>query len=130
GADLKNACCVGEDRYAWLSQHIGDMDDVRSVDTLDRTSAQLRMLTGVHPTRLVSDRHPGYRSTGWAKRHSLDRPLVAVQHHHAHICSVLAEHGHDGATPVIGIAFDGTGLGTDGAIWGGEVLVADYRGFR
>jgi hydrogenase maturation protein HypF len=130
GADLKNACCVGEDRYAWLSQHIGDMDDVRSIETLDRTAAQLQMLTGVRPHRLVSDRHPGYRSTGWARRQRGDAELCGVQHHHAHICSVLAEHGHDGADPVIGIAFDGTGFGTDGAVWGGEALIADYRGFQ
>jgi hydrogenase maturation protein HypF len=130
GADLKNACCVGEDRYAWVSQHIGDMDDLRSVDTLDRTAAHLQMLTGVRPHRLVSDLHPGYRSTGWARRRPGDAELRGVQHHHAHICSVLAEHGHDGADPVIGIAFDGTGYGTDGAVWGGEALIADYRGFQ
>ncbi len=130
GADLKNTCCVGEDRYAWLSQHIGDMDDVRSVDTLDRTAAHLQMLTAVRPTRLVSDRHPGYRSAGWAQRNRRERELRGVQHHHAHICSVLAEHGHDGAAPVIGIAFDGTGFGIDGAVWGGELLIADYRGFQ
>jgi len=130
GADLKNTCCVGEDRYAWLSQHIGDMDDVRAVDTLERTVADLQMLTAVRPTRLVSDRHPGYRSAGWARRNRRERELLGVQHHHAHICSVLAEHGHDGATPVIGIAFDGTGFGVDGAVWGGELLIADYRGFQ
>jgi hydrogenase maturation protein HypF len=130
GADLKNTCCVGEDRYAWLSQHIGDMDDVRAVDTLERTVADLQMLTAVRPTRLVSDRHPGYRSVGWARRNRRERELLGVQHHHAHICSVLAEHGHDGATPVIGIAFDGTGFGVDGAVWGGELLIADYRGFQ
>ncbi|HEY4991620.1 MAG TPA: carbamoyltransferase HypF, partial [Nakamurella sp.] len=130
GADLKNACCIGEGRYAWMSQHIGDMDDMRSLGTLERTVGQLEMLTGVRPERLVSDRHPGYRSAGWARRHRQDRELRTVQHHHAHICSVLAEHGHDGTVPVIGIAFDGTGFGTDGAVWGGEVLIAGYQEFE
>jgi hydrogenase maturation protein HypF len=106
------------------------MDDVRAVDTLERTVAHLQLLTAVRPTRLVSDRHPGYRSAGWARRNRRERELLGVQHHHAHICSVLAEHGHDGATPVIGIAFDGTGFGVDGAVWGGELLIADYRGFQ
>jgi hydrogenase maturation protein HypF len=130
GADVKNTCCVGEGRYAWLSQHIGDFDDVRSIETLDRTVGQLQILTGVRPGQLVSDGHPGYRSAGWARRQRRDRELRTVQHHHAHICSVLAEHGHDGAAPVIGIAFDGTGFGSDGAAWGGEALIADYRGFQ
>jgi len=129
GADLKNTCCTGEGRYAWLSQHIGDMDDLRSLDTLSGTAAALAVLTGVRPGRLVSDGHPGYRSTGWARRNQGDRELTSVQHHHAHICSVMAENGVDDARPVIGIAFDGTGFGTDGAVWGGEVLIAGYRDF-
>ncbi len=130
GADLKNTCCIGDGRYAWLSQHIGDMDDLRSVKTLEHTAAQLAMLTGVAPTVLVSDRHPGYHSADWARRHRQDRDISTVQHHHAHVCAVMAEHGHDGGTPVIGIAFDGTGFGDDGAVWGGEVLITTYNGFE
>lgn len=130
GADLKNTCGIAVGRYAWLSQHVGDMDDVRSLKALDATAAHLQMLTAVRPTRFAADRHPSYRSGGWARRNHGDRNLVTVQHHHAHIASVMAEHGLDGSVPVIGIAFDGTGLGTDGAVWGGEVLIADYASFE
>lgn len=126
GADLKNTCCIADGGYAWMSQHIGDMDDVRSLETLGVTAGHLKMLTGVVPGLVVSDRHPGYRSTAWADRQPVHRSQV--QHHHAHICSVLAEHGW-GDQPVIGIAFDGTGFGSDGAVWGGEVLIARYQDF-
>ena len=130
GADLKNTCAVADGRYAWLSQHVGDMDDLATLDAFDRTQQHLQTLTAVRPGRLVADRHPAYRSTTWARTHAETRPVRYVQHHHAHIASVLGEHGHDGREPVIGIAFDGTGYGTDGAVWGGEVLLADYAGFR
>ncbi len=130
GADLKNTCAVAEGRHAWLSQHIGDMDDVATVDAFGAAERHLEMLTGVQPAVLVSDDHPGYRSTAWAAAHRDGRPLVTVQHHHAHVASVMGEHGLDGTTPVIGFAFDGTGYGPDGAIWGGEVLIADYKGYR
>jgi hydrogenase maturation protein HypF len=130
GAEVKNTCAVGAGRYAWLSQHVGDMDDLRTLDAFADTQAHLQLLTGVTPTALAADAHPAYRSTGWARRARGDRPLRTVQHHHAHIASVMAEHGLDGTRPVIGVAFDGTGYGTDGAVWGGEVLVADYAGFE
>ncbi len=125
GADLKNTCCLAEGRYAFPSQHVGDLDDLHALQTLDRSATHLQSLTGVRPTEVAADRHPGYRSGRWARSRT-DHP-IRVQHHHAHICSVLAEHGR--TDTVIGIAFDGTGFGTDGAIWGGEVLVADGRGF-
>ena len=130
GAEVKNTCAVGAGRYAWLSQHVGDMDDLRTLDAFADTQAHLQLLTGVTPTALAADAHPAYRSTGWARRARGDRPLHTVQHHHAHIASVMAEHGLDGTRPVIGVAFDGTGYGSDGAVWGGEVLVADYAGFE
>jgi len=130
GAEVKNTCAVGAGRYAWLSQHVGDMDDLRTLDAFADTQAHLQLLTGVTPTALAADAHPAYRSTGWARRARGDRPLRTVQHHHAHIASVMAEHGLDGTRPVIGVAFDGTGYGSDGAVWGGEVLVADYAGFE
>ncbi|OLZ64847.1 carbamoyltransferase HypF [Streptomyces amritsarensis] len=126
GGDLKNTFCLGEGRRAWLSAHIGDMDDLATQYALERAERQLESITGVTPALLAADRHPGYRSTGWARRTAGSRPLVRVQHHHAHIASALAEHGLDGAHPVIGVAFDGTGYGDDGAVWGGEVLLADY----
>ncbi len=82
------------------------------------------------PEVLVADAHPLYRSTAWAHRNAAGRPVRTVQHHHAHIAAVMAEHGLDGSRPVLGFAFDGTGYGPDGAVWGGEVLLADYKGYR
>lgn len=130
GADLKNTCCVAEGRYAWLSQHIGDMDDLATVEAFRRTERHLRHLTGVQPRAVVADAHPGYRSSSEARRGAAGRPVRTVQHHHAHVAAVMAEHGLDGHEQVIGVAFDGTGYGSDGAVWGGEVLLADYKGFR
>ncbi|WP_329315828.1 carbamoyltransferase HypF [Streptomyces sp. NBC_01278] len=130
GGDLKNAFCLGEGHKAWLSAHIGDMDDLATRYAFERAEQQLESITGVRPELLAADRHPGYRSARWAHRAAGARPLVRVQHHHAHIASALAEHGRAGDTPVIGVAFDGTGYGDDGAVWGGEVLLADYAGYR
>ena len=129
GADLKNTCAVAHGRYAWLSQHVGDMDDLATLRAFDATAAHLSALTRVDPVVVAADAHPGYRSTAWARTHAGTRRLRTVQHHHAHIAAVMGEHGVAGDAPVIGIAFDGTGYGTDGAVWGGEVLVADYKGF-
>jgi hydrogenase maturation protein HypF len=129
GAELKNTCCLAEGRYAWLSSHIGDMDDLATLDAFGATERHLERLTGVTPGRLVADRHPAYRSSAWARTAAGARPVHGVQHHHAHVAAVMAEHGLDGSEPVIGIAFDGTGYGDDGAVWGGEVLIADYKGF-
>jgi hydrogenase maturation protein HypF len=130
GADLKNTFCLGQDRTAWLSAHVGDMDDLATLTAFTVAQAQLESITGVTPRLLAADRHPGYRSVGWARRHAAGRPLRQVQHHHAHVAAVMAEHGLDGTRPVIGVAFDGTGYGDDGAVWGGEFLIADYDGYR
>ncbi|MEU9860578.1 carbamoyltransferase HypF [Streptomyces sp. NPDC047971] len=129
GGDLKNTFCLGEGRQAWLSAHIGDMDDLATQLALDSAERQLESVTGVRPGLLAADRHPAYRSTRWARRHAAGRPVVPVQHHHAHVAAAMAENGLDGTRPVIGVAFDGTGYGLDGAVWGGEFLVADYAGF-
>jgi hydrogenase maturation protein HypF len=130
GADLKNTCAVGEGRYAWLSQHIGDMDDLATLTALTGTEAHLEQLTGVLPGQLACDAHPAYRSSQWARDHAAGRPVTTVQHHHAHIASVMGEHGLGRDERCIGIAFDGTGYGTDGAVWGGEVLLCGYKSFR
>lgn len=130
GGDLKNACCLGEGRRAWLSAHVGDMDDLATLGAFTTAEAQLERITGVGPRLLAADRHPGYRSTGWARRHAAGRPVHPVQHHHAHIASAMAEAGLSGDRPVLGVAFDGTGYGDDGAVWGGEFLAADYDGYR
>ncbi|WP_328460774.1 carbamoyltransferase HypF [Streptomyces sp. NBC_00448] len=130
GGDLKNAFCLGEGRKAWLSAHIGDMDDLATQRAFVRAQGQLESITSVRPELLAADRHPRYRSGQWAERAAGARPLVRVQHHHAHVAAAMAEHRLDGTRPVIGVAFDGTGYGDDGAVWGGEVLLADYDGHR
>ena len=130
GADLKNTMAVADGKYAWLSQHIGDMDDLATLSAFDAAQRHLRELTAVAPEVLVADAHPLYRSTAWAHRNAAGRPVRTVQHHHAHIAAVMAEHGMDGSQQVLGFAFDGTGYGSDAAVWGGEVLLADYKGYR
>ncbi|MFH9725126.1 carbamoyltransferase HypF [Streptomyces sp. NPDC017254] len=129
GGDLKNAFCLGDGRQAWLSAHIGDMDDLATQLALTSAERQLESVTGVRPGLLAADRHPAYRSTRWARDNAAGRPVVPVQHHHAHVAAAMAENGLDGTRPVIGVAFDGTGYGLDGAVWGGEFLLADYAGF-
>ena len=129
GADVKNAFCLAEGRLAWLSGHVGDMDDLATLAAFETVEGQLRTITGVIPEYLASDRHPAYRSRRWAIDHSHDRPLVEVQHHHAHVASTMAEHGLSGDEQVLGIAFDGTGYGDDGAAWGGEFLAATYASY-
>jgi hydrogenase maturation protein HypF len=130
GADLKNTMAVADGKYAWLSQHIGDMDDLATLSAFDAAQQHLRELTVVEPEVLVADAHPLYRSTAWAYRNAAGCPVRTVQHHHAHIAAVMAEHGLDGSQQVLGFAFDGTGFGSDEAVWGGEVLLANYKGFQ
>jgi hydrogenase maturation protein HypF len=128
GGDQKNTFCVADGRHAWMSAHVGDMDDLATLSAFERATGHLARLTAVAPELIVADAHPRYRSTAWARRNGSRVRLV--QHHHAHIAAALADNGHDGSRRVIGFAFDGTGYGTDGAVWGGEVLLADYDGFE
>ncbi|RPF38840.1 carbamoyltransferase HypF [Streptomyces sp. TLI_185] len=133
GGDLKNALCVGEGDQAWLGPHIGDMGDLTTLAAAERAEGHIRRLSGVNPELVAADRHPGYHSARWARRRAAElsrRTPVFVQHHHAHLASAMAEHGLDGTTPVIGVAFDGTGYGDDGTVWGGEILLADYARHR
>jgi hydrogenase maturation protein HypF len=130
GADLKNTMAVADGKYAWLSQHIGDMDDLATLSAFGAAQQHLRELTAVDPDVLVADAHPMYRSSAWAHRNAGGRPVRTVQHHHAHIAAVMAEHGLDGSQQVLGFAFDGTGYGPDNAVWGGEVLLANYKGYE
>jgi hydrogenase maturation protein HypF len=130
GSDLKNTFCVGAGGYGWLSGHVGDMDDLATLQAFDIARDHLEKVTGIQPEVIIADRHPGYRSTAWAHSHAGDRQLITVQHHHAHLASVMAENGHLGDEPVIGFAFDGTGYGDDHAVWGGEIMIADYHGYR
>jgi hydrogenase maturation protein HypF len=130
GGDLKNTFCVGDGGYAWMSAHVGDMDDLATQRAFATASAHLSTVTRVSPEVLVADRHPAYRSASLARRQANGRPVRTVQHHHAHVASAMAENGYAAERPVIGFAFDGTGYGDDGCAWGGEVLVADYDGFE
>ncbi len=125
GAELKNTVCLTRGDQAFLSQHIGDMETLETFDFFQRTVDHLRRILDVAPERVAHDLHPDYLSTGYARVAGL--PTVGVQHHHAHIVSCMAENRIDG--PVIGLAFDGTGYGTDGRIWGGEVLIAGPADF-
>ncbi|MCP4308208.1 MAG: carbamoyltransferase HypF [bacterium] len=125
GGELKATFCLADGNNAFMSQHIGDMENI---ETLDAFTAAVDHMTGlfrIEPERVVADMHPRYLSSRWAEDHYTDR-LIRIQHHHAHIGSVMAENGHTG--PVIGFSFDGTGYGTDGSIWGGEVLLGDLDG--
>lgn len=130
GGELKNTFCLTDGPRAYLSAHIGDMGTLETLRAHERSVRQLTALRG-RPQRLVADRHPGYLTRGWAERDAGDRPLDLVQHHHAHVVSLLAEHGRLGEE-IVGVAFDGTGYGPsaagDGpAVWGGEILRLDHR---
>jgi hydrogenase maturation protein HypF len=128
GAELKNTFCLGQDDRAFVSHHIGDLENYETFRSFTEGIAHFRRLFDVTPQVVAHDLHPEYLSTKYAlELESADVELVAVQHHHAHIASCLADNGEEG--PVIGVAFDGTGYGTDGTIWGGEFLVADLAGF-
>jgi len=126
GAELKNTICVTRRNEAFLSQHIGDLENLETLRSFEHAIEHLERLLEISPELIIHDLHPNYLSTQWALRQDL--PKIAVQHHHAHIASVMAEHHLD--APVIGLALDGTGYGTDGTIWGGEVLVVDRTGFE
>ncbi len=128
GGELKNTFCLTRERYAFLSQHIGDMENYETLRSFEAMVEHFQRLFRIRPEAIAHDMHPAYLSTRYAERQDL--PRVPVQHHHAHVAACMAEHGLSGEEPVIGVTFDGTGYGTDGAIWGGEFLIADYAGFR
>jgi len=126
GGELKSTVCLLERTQAVLSEHLGDLSNARAYRHFVRTARNFQQLLQIEPAVVACDLHPDYASTRYAR--SLGMPVEAVQHHHAHVVSCMADNGITG--PVVGIACDGTGYGTDGAIWGGEVLIADERGFR
>ncbi len=134
GPLLKNTFCLTRDTDAFLSQHIGDLEDLETLKHYEAALATYKHLFRIEPERVVSDLHPDYLSTRFAREYAAEHGLLAplqVQHHHAHIAACLADNGWaPDAGPVIGVALDGTGYGTDGAIWGGEWLIADYASFR
>ena len=126
GGELKNSFCIGVDGRFYLSPYVGDLEDLRTVNALRETIGRLETLLEVEPPVVVSDMHPRYNSTMIAEESGL--PVIKVQHHYAHILSCMAEN--DCQEPVIGVSFDGTGYGMDGTIWGGEILLADYKAFQ
>ncbi len=127
GPHLKNTFTLVHAREAYVSQHIGDLENLETVEHWRAALRAYRTLFRLEPEVAVRDLHPGYLSTRLAGDLGLER-IVAVQHHHAHIAAVLAEHGE--TEPVVGIAFDGTGYGADGHVWGAEFLVADLVNYR
>ncbi|HWF30597.1 MAG TPA: carbamoyltransferase HypF [Mycobacterium sp.] len=120
GGELKNTFCLTDGSRAYMSGHIGDMATWETLRAFERAVGQLSEIRG-EPMRLAADLHPGYQTRAWAERNAGDRPLDLVQHHHAHVVSLLAEHGRIGE-PIVGVSFDGTGYGCDQTIWGGEIL--------
>lgn len=127
GAELKGTVCLTRADRAFLSQHIGDLQNDAVLRSLAETVTHLEQILAIRPEVVAHDMHPDYLSTVYAQGLS-DLPRVPVQHHHAHLASCMAENRLEGE--VIGVIFDGTGYGTDGTIWGGEYLVGDYRSFR
>jgi len=126
GAELKNTFCLTKERYAILSQHIGDVENLETLQFFQETLGNLKKLFRVEPRAVAHDLHPLYMTTRLAKE--LDLPKIGIQHHHAHIASCMAENQL--RERVIGVALDGTGYGTDGQIWGGEFLTAGFDGFE
>jgi len=145
GGELKNTFCLTKGTYAFLSQHIGDLENWETLASFEANIEHFQRLFRVNPTIIAHDLHPEYLSTKWANERMSQsaneqisksanqqirnpQSAIPVQHHHAHMASVMAEHGLN--ERVIGVSWDGTGYGTDGQIWGGEFLVGDYTGFR
>ena len=129
GAEEKNTFCLTRDCYAFVSQHVGDMENLETLEHFTNTIELYKKLFRIEPEIVAHDMHPEYLSTKFAKELAATKnvSLVAVQHHHAHIAACLADNGIEG--PIIGVSFDGTGYGSDGHIWGGEFLVADDQHF-
>src|SRR5579884_393291 len=127
GGHLKNTFCLGKGRQAFVSHHIGDLENLETLTSFREGIEHFQRLFDIYPAAIACDLHPEYLATKYALESDIPRK-IGVQHHHAHIASVLAEHGLSG--PVIGVAADGTGYGTDGAIWGCEIMTATLTGFE
>jgi hydrogenase maturation protein HypF len=132
GSELKNTFCITNGNYAFLSHHIGDLENYETLRSFEQSIEHFEKLFRVEPQAIAYDLHPNYLATRYAlgRARAKNLPAIGVQHHHAHVAACMAENGLDGRRPVIGVAFDGTGYGEDGAIWGGEVLIADYYSYQ
>jgi len=128
GGELKNTFCLTREKYAFLSHHIGDMENAEVYESFEQGVQHLSKLFRVQPELIAHDLHPGYFTTRYAEGIT-DVPRIAVQHHHAHIAACMADNNLTDRK-VIGLSFDGTGYGTDGKIWGGEILLASYADFE
>lgn len=126
GGELKNSFCIGKGKHAFLSQHIGDLKNIETFEFFEESLSRFKSLFKIRPQLIVHDKHPDYLTTKIALKSG--SKTLSVQHHHAHIASCMAEHGLD--EEVIGVAFDGTGYGDDGNIWGGEFFVADLVQYK
>ncbi len=132
GAELKNTFCLTRERYAFLSHHIGDLENYETLEAYEAAVTHYEKLFHISPQVIGYDLHPDYLATRYAQARAQRQglPAVGVQHHHAHIAACMVDNGLDGSAPVLGVALDGTGYGPDGAVWGGEFLVADYRAYQ
>ena len=132
GPELKNTFCLTKGTYAFLSHHIGDMENYETLQSFEDGIAHFERLFRVTPEAIAYDLHPNYLATRYAIERAArdDLPAIGIQHHHAHIAACMAEHNLPADESVIGVAFDGTGYGEDGAIWGGEVLISTYQHYE
>ena len=127
GAELKNTVALARGHHVVLSQHLGDLDNPVALRQFEATIAHLCDILQYRPELIACDLHPAYHATRWAHRQP-DLPVIGIQHHHAHLCSVMADNGR--SAPTIGVILDGTGFGTDGTVWGGEILVGDFQNYE
>ena len=132
GGELKNTFCLTRENYAFISHHIGDMENLETLQAFEDGIQHFENLFRIKPEVIAYDLHPNYMATKYALARAEEEglPVFGVQHHHAHIASCMAENGLTGEQPVIGLAFDGTGYGEDGNIWGGEALITDYNSYQ
>lgn len=132
GAELKNTFALSRDQYVFISHHIGDLENLETLKSFEEGIQHYQNLFRIDPGHVAVDLHPDHLATRFGEEYSRQRhlPLTRIQHHHAHLAACLADNNIISDDPVIGLIFDGTGYGTDGHIWGGEVLLGNYNGFK
>jgi hydrogenase maturation protein HypF len=132
GAELKNTFCLSRGRYIFLSHHIGDLENNETLKSFEEGIEYYQKIFRIKPGAIAVDLHPDYLSTkyGYLQANQLDLPILPVQHHHAHLAACLLDNNLTSNDPVIGLTYDGTGYGTDGKIWGGEILFGGYTSFE